>query len=54
MKELAQQLKEKNLKVTPQRLAIFQMLSNNVEHPSAETIYKALETTSDYEFSNSI
>lgn len=45
MKELAQQLKEKNLKVTPQRLAIFQMLSNTVEHPSAETIYKALETT---------
>ncbi|NLM13748.1 MAG: transcriptional repressor [Epulopiscium sp.] len=45
MKELAQRLKEKNLKVTPQRLAIYQMLSNTEEHPSAETIYKALETT---------
>lgn len=45
MKELAQLLKEKKLKVTPQRLAIFQMLSNTVEHPSAETIYKSLEAT---------
>jgi len=44
MKELAQQLKEKNLKVTPQRLAIFQMLTNTDEHPSAEAIYKALES----------
>ncbi|MDK2787314.1 MAG: Fur family transcriptional regulator, peroxide stress response regulator [Epulopiscium sp.] len=45
MKELAQRLKEKNLKVTPQRLAIFQMLSKTEEHPSAETIYKSLEAT---------
>jgi Fur family peroxide stress response transcriptional regulator len=45
MKELAQRLKERNLKVTPQRLAIYQMLSKTVEHPSAETIYKSLETT---------
>lgn len=45
MKELSQLLKQKNLKVTPQRLAIFQMLSKSVEHPCAETIYKALEST---------
>ncbi|WP_058486437.1 transcriptional regulator PerR [Defluviitalea phaphyphila] len=45
MKELAQRLKEKNLKVTPQRLAIFRMLSNSKEHPSAETIYKSLQST---------
>lgn len=45
MKELAQRLKARNLKVTPQRLAIFQMLSNSKEHPSAETIYKSLEAT---------
>jgi Fur family peroxide stress response transcriptional regulator len=45
MKEIAQLLKAKKLKVTPQRLAIFHMLCNTKEHPSAETIYKSLEKT---------
>ncbi len=44
MKELAELLKMKNLKVTPQRLAIFHMLCNTTEHPSAESIYKSLES----------
>ncbi|MEA4815841.1 MAG: Fur family transcriptional regulator [Lachnospiraceae bacterium] len=43
MKNTADKLREKGLKVTPQRMAIYSMLSNTVEHPNAETIYKALE-----------
>ncbi|OON90551.1 MAG: transcriptional regulator [Epulopiscium sp. Nele67-Bin002] len=35
----AEILKEKKLKVTPQRLAIFYHLCNTKAHPSAETIY---------------
>jgi Fur family peroxide stress response transcriptional regulator len=42
MLELTTVLKEKNLKVTPQRLSIFRMLRHTVSHPSAETIYNAL------------
>lgn len=45
MEHLAALLKSKQLKVTPQRLAIFNILYNTVEHPSAETIYKALQPT---------
>jgi Fur family peroxide stress response transcriptional regulator len=35
-------LKQNGLKVTPQRLAIINVLQNTKEHPSAETIYKKL------------
>lgn len=42
MKKLAEKLKEHNLKATPQRIAIFDMLCSTSEHPSADTIYKAL------------
>ncbi len=35
--------KDKKLKLTPQRLAVYQYLKNTTEHPSAETIYKALQ-----------
>ena len=35
--------KEKKLKLTPQRLAVYQYLMRTKEHPSAETIYKALQ-----------
>lgn len=45
MEQLAALLKSKQLKVTPQRLAIFGVLYNTVEHPSAETIYRALQAT---------
>lgn len=42
MKELAENLKKANLKVTPQRLAVYSFLIGSKEHPSVETIYKAL------------
>lgn len=45
MKQLAALLKSKNLKVTPQRLAIYSILYNAVDHPNTETIYKALQPT---------
>ena len=43
MKETAQMLREKGLKVTPQRIAVYNMLCHTVEHPNAEMIYKTLE-----------
>ena len=42
MKETAQILREKGLKVTPQRIAVYNMLMNTYEHPNAEMIYKSL------------
>ena len=45
MEHLTSLLKSKQLKVTPQRLAIFNVLYNTVEHPNAEIIYKALHAT---------
>lgn len=44
MDETAVLLKEKGLKITPQRLAIINLLKNTKEHPSAETIYKKLSS----------
>lgn len=41
----AGQLREHRLKVTPQRLAIFHMLTNTKSHPSAEMIYNSLRDT---------
>lgn len=35
--------KEKKLKLTPQRIAVYKYLKSTNEHPSAETIYKALQ-----------
>jgi len=35
-------LKDHGLKVTPQRLAVYEVLKNTKEHPSAETIYNKL------------
>ena len=43
MRETAQILREKGLKVTPQRIAVYNMLCNSHEHPTAEMIYKTLE-----------
>ncbi len=45
MKELADILKEKNLKVTPQRLAVYSVLYHSIEHPTAEFIFYALRET---------
>ncbi|MPQ43971.1 Fur family transcriptional regulator [Clostridium tarantellae] len=35
--------KEKKLKLTPQRIAVYKYLKSTKEHPSAETIYKSLQ-----------
>lgn len=35
--------KEKKLKLTPQRIAVYRYLKSTKEHPSAEMIYKALQ-----------
>ena len=43
MLELTQILKDHKLKVTPQRLCIFRILSETTEHPTAETIYNNLQ-----------
>lgn len=45
MKSLTDKLKSKRIKVTPQRLAIYKILTNTTEHPSAEIIYKQLLPT---------
>lgn len=45
MNDIAEILRAKGLKVTPQRLAIYQLLSGTTTHPSAEDIYKALMPT---------
>lgn len=45
MNQTAQILREKGLKVTPQRIAVYTMLCGTTEHPNAETIYRALEAT---------
>lgn len=36
--------KERKLKLTPQRMAVYIYLQSTKEHPSAETIYKFLHT----------
>ena len=35
--------KEKKLKLTPQRLAVYKYLMSTKDHPSAEAIYKAIQ-----------
>jgi Fur family peroxide stress response transcriptional regulator len=35
--------REKKLKLTPQRIAVYKYLKSTKEHPSAETIYKSLQ-----------
>lgn len=42
MKEIMENLKSKKLKITPQRLAIYNMLYNTTSHPTAEAIHSAL------------
>ncbi|OOB77396.1 MAG: transcriptional repressor [Epulopiscium sp. Nuni2H_MBin003] len=41
---VASVLKQHNLKVTPQRLAIFGALSNTTSHPTAEEIYTVIQS----------
>lgn len=42
MKALAAAFKPKSLKLTPQRIAVYEMLQNTKSHPSAEMIYSAI------------
>ena len=35
--------KQKKLKLTPQRIAVYRYLKSTKEHPSAEIVYKALQ-----------
>lgn len=43
MNHITSIFKEKKLKLTPQRIAVYKYLQGTKEHPSAETIYKALQ-----------
>ena len=43
MNSLIKNLKNSNLKVTPQRLAIYSYLYHNHTHPNAETIYNSVK-----------
>lgn len=44
MEKLSILFKEKNLKLTPQRYAIYKYLKSTKSHPSAEMIYSELKT----------
>lgn len=44
MNNLTGIFREKKLKLTPQRIAVYKFLKSTKEHPSAETIYKALQS----------
>lgn len=43
MNNITSVFKEKNLKLTPQRIAVYKYLKNTKSHPSAETVYKSLQ-----------
>lgn len=43
MDNITKTFKEKKLKLTPQRIAVYKYLKGTKEHPSAEVIYKALQ-----------
>ena len=43
MNNITTVFKEKKLKLTPQRIAVYKYLKSTKKHPSAETIYKNLQ-----------
>lgn len=43
MERLVQILKQENLRLTPQRLAVCEVLANSKEHPTAEEIYQIIK-----------
>lgn len=43
MFDLIKYLKEKGYKVTPQRIAVYEILKNTKEHPSVDTLYSRLQ-----------
>lgn len=45
LENLIKLLKESNCKITPQRLAIYNVLNESKDHPNVEAIYKKLEPT---------
>ena len=45
MENLIKFLKESNCKITPQRIAIYNILKESSDHPNAEAIYRKLEPT---------
>lgn len=43
VEKLTKVLRNHSMKITPQRLMIFEILENNTSHPSAEEIYKKVK-----------
>ena len=43
VEKLTKVLRNHSMKITPQRLMIFQILENNTSHPSAEEVYKRVK-----------
>jgi Fur family peroxide stress response transcriptional regulator len=43
--EIKEQLRAKRLKLTPQRCAIYEMLTARTDHPTAEDIYRTVKRT---------
>lgn len=43
MKDLSDAFKPKKLKLTPQRIAVYEMLKSTKSHPSAENIYDVIK-----------
>lgn len=43
MVDLIKYLKEKGYKVTPQRIAVYEILKNTKEHPSVDMLYSKLQ-----------
>jgi len=41
--EAIKQLKQENIRITPQRVAILEFLASHASHPTAEEIYRAIE-----------
>ena len=45
VKNLTELLRGNGFKVTPQRLAVYEVLANTKEHPNAEMIFNSLQAT---------
>lgn len=44
-RNITEMLRSNGVKVTPQRLAVYEVLSNTKEHPNAEMIFSSLQAT---------
>ena len=44
-KNITELLRGNGFKVTPQRLAVYEVLANTKEHPNAEMIFSSLQAT---------